>query len=41
MLISQIYDYSREELGISLRANDDSVRLFSSFLANLVSEMSL
>jgi hypothetical protein len=41
IIMSQIYEFSREELGISLRENDDCVRLFSSFLANLVSEMTL
>lgn len=38
-LLCQIFEHSRLNLGLSLRSNDDCVRLFSSFLANLVSEM--
>lgn len=40
-LMVQIYGHSRKDLGLSLRASDDSVRLFSSFLTNLVPEMKL
>ena len=36
IVLSQIFEFSREKLGLSLRANDDCVRIFSSFLANLV-----
>jgi hypothetical protein len=39
--MSQIYEGSRNELGISLRSNDDCIRLFSSFLTNLISEMTM
>lgn len=38
-LLCQIFEDSRQNLGLSLRSNDDCVRLFSSFLANLVNEM--
>jgi hypothetical protein len=40
-LNAQLHGHSRKELGLSLRANDDCVRLFSSFLSNLVPEMTL
>lgn len=36
-VLSEVFESSRGLLGLSLRANDDCVRLFSSFLANLVS----
>jgi hypothetical protein len=39
LLASKIYEYSRERQGISLRGNDDCVRLFSSFISNLIPEM--
>ena len=41
LLISKIYEFSRDNLGISLRGNDDCVRLFSSFVSNLIPEMEM
>jgi len=38
-VLCSIYDYSKVKLNISLKNNDDCVRLFSSFVSNLISEM--
>lgn len=34
-LMAQIYDLEKERLHLSLKSNDDAIRLFSSFMVTL------